>query len=213
MMGLLPSIAPDMLESVTFISRTYGIGATVAAPSNIRAGDLLLFFNQADGHSSNNATIPAGFTSLHQDNDSGTDNQFNTSRKIADGSEGGTNITGLAAGSSLARTCLMVFRGNVAIRTVSAAGGLSAESIGGGNPSGQTVNTTGAVEPYIDVGWGYSSGDLTDTNMPNAETNGADDRMITGYTLHNAEAIAGGSYNIGNGGVISALYSFYLNLS
>lgn len=210
--GWHPAPGKQLLRSISLISRTYGLGATVAAPADIRFGDLLLFFNSADGYSSNNGTIPAGFTSINQDNDSGTDYQFNSSYKLAAGSEGGTNITGLAAGISLARTALVVFRGNIPFRSASV-GGLQQESIGGGNPGNQAVNTAGASVPFIDVGWGYSSGDLTDVDMPNALTNGADDRMVTGYTLHNTIGVGGGGYNIGNGGAINALYSWYMNLT
>jgi hypothetical protein len=213
MMGLLPSIPPDKLSTLSFVSRTFSSTATVVAPAGIRGGDLLLFMNQADGHGSDTPTVPSGFTLLMQDNDSGTNMQFNTSRKIADGTESGTNIVGLA-GSSMTRTCLMIFRGNVAVRAVSAAGGVTQESTTG-NPSGQSVNTAGAVVPFIDFGWGFTgtSGDLTDVDLPNSETNGVDDRMVVGYVLHNTVGIGGGGYNIGDGGLLNYLGSLYISLS
>lgn len=87
---------------------------TITAPADIQVGDFLIL---ADFAELGDGAIPAGFTSL-KNNVSGTGLRQILSGKIADGTEGGTSLSGQGSGNNgVRRKVMAVFRPDVPATT------------------------------------------------------------------------------------------------
>lgn len=98
----------NVINVITFIGSATNFStdntSTLTAPSDIEAGDILIFTDFVPNYTS--GTVPSGFTNIILTEVVGVDHR--TSYKIADGTEGGTTITGMT-GSDFA-CALLVFR-------------------------------------------------------------------------------------------------------
>jgi len=120
--------------------------ATVTIPASTHTGDIIIFGHRARNSAGTpSANIPSGFTQI------GTTLSLNQttvawSRKLAIGTDAGTNIT-VDQGTSQNRAIILVFRPNghvTSINVADVAGGITL-----GNPVAQTVNASGGAVPLV----------------------------------------------------------------
>lgn len=142
---------------------------TIVAPSGIQADDILVFSNYVLNYSS--GTVPSGFTGIVLTEVNVVDHR--TSYKIADGTEGGTTITGMT-GSDFA--CgLLVFRPNftpsVSFATWNSEGT-------DGNPASQTV-VSPTDKPVLVI---YAAGSRTSVPSFSSESPAFDGTISVGPT-------------------------------
>lgn len=152
---LMPILPPrDILREVTLAASATSTAATITMPSGVRAGDLALLFDATAGGNSPRV-VPAGFTSLYAIATTGGWGRHHgvAMRLITGASEGGTTLTGSAGtvdpgtGVVNSRKILLVFRGNVPIRSATYVPGVSTGS--NGNPGTVTLNSGAGTPPLI----------------------------------------------------------------
>ena len=150
--GLFAGAASLTLSQV--LSATDASGAAFTLPNGIQAGDLIVVLDYAVSPASiPTAVTPAGFTNDINVND-GVFCRMMLSHKIADGSEGGTSVSGMDGGDGEGKLTY-VFRGNRPI--VSATVLDTAGQVTNGDPSAQVVNVSGVAASLIVIG-GYACG-------------------------------------------------------
>lgn len=131
---------------------------TILAPASIAAGDLLVLWDYSRGNPAPTDVVPTNFTRI-------TTNAFTlagdhravASYKIADGTEDGATITGMAVGASGGYKAMYQFRASRAITAVSISAAVGQESTTG-NPAAQTVSAAGGTPPLIVFGCYGTSG-------------------------------------------------------
>lgn len=147
--------AASPLTSISlFDSATQGNSSSSAAitvPSGVQAGDLLVLQDFAL-HSGGvpTAVTPTGWTNIVDT--SGTPARLMISYKLADGSEGGTSVTGMGDASNM--KCLYIFRGDAPATLLTAS--TPNQQNTGSNPSSQTVSASGQTTPLVIIG-GYAA--------------------------------------------------------
>ena len=116
--------AGGILQTITKISDVISSSSTITVMSDVRAGDLLVFFDFAhnNGDGVPTAVTPSGFSVIrsHSGNYSSSDGRWSSYYKIANGTESGTTLTGM--NSDTEEKCLILFRGNKQISSVSSMG-------------------------------------------------------------------------------------------
>jgi hypothetical protein len=203
--------AVSLFASATGSSGSAG-NTTVTVPAGVIAGDLLVFVDSADAPTPATGSVPAGFTLIRTDNVGG--GAQIVSYKIAVGNEAGTNIVGSTV-STQWRSCLFVFRGNVPIKTVTAAGvnGQATAS----DPTAQTITSGSGTPPLVAIADYRGTTPATRTFSRAADgtiSNPAPNAGITSasYKIYNS-APANISVDMTDEGLINILQSFYLALS
>jgi hypothetical protein len=143
-----PLTAIALVLSAT--SPSPGNSSTITLPSGIQAGDLIVIADAADGNSTPSAVIPAGFTEAVASTTS-TGIRMCLSYNLANGSEGGTVITGMAGngGGSAVKVCY-VFRGNRPATAVSVGSPVSEGT--GNNPSSKNITSGSGIAPLVVLG-------------------------------------------------------------
>lgn len=182
--------------------------ATITAPSDIVAGDLLVLWDAPiNSAGTPTAVTPAGFTQIT--NITATLIRGIASYKIANGSEASASISGMN-GTSANRKILYTFRGNVPITTATLLG-LTAEGTDG-NPAAQVCSAGSGTPPLVVLGCYYGTPSLSGASFTPAEdastTTGA--RQVS-YKIYNS-APADTTVDLGDGGS-NLLASFYLQVS
>lgn len=146
--------AEELLEMVA--SNTSTESASVTCPATVEAGDLLVMWDISNGAAPQPVdTVPSGFTRITTTamvSASGNSRAV-ASYKIADGSEAGGAITGMAlGGSGSSGKCLYVFRrtptpiGTVVVQDMN-------EEVATGNPTAQVKNASGSSFPLVVLGF------------------------------------------------------------
>jgi hypothetical protein len=209
--GALSGRAP--LTTLTLFGSAVGtstgtVNNAVTAPASIQAGDLMIF---CQTNTSNNATLPSGFTLINTITDGTT--LISTSYKIAAGNEGGTTITG-ATGLAFQSTILAVFRGDVPISAVTVAS-VASQNAGTNTPTNQVVTSSTGLAPLIVFG-GYraanTGADISPRGMSPAkdgEFNSTFLKHYLAYKIYNASP-ANVTVSMADHGVTNMLQSFYL---
>lgn len=160
-MTYLPGIGGFFMEGLTRVEQPEALRArsanssSITAPSEIVAGDLLLM---VDHSVSTNYATPTGWTTLGSIINSveqGMRHQVHW--RVADGTEGGTSITGMSTSSG--DKLLIGFRGNKSL-TASPMNPWTAVWTSG-NPSPQVVPANGQVAPLVVIGT-YGGGNVVD---------------------------------------------------
>lgn len=160
---LMPNVSgARSLDTVWGISISGLNGASIATPSTVKAGDLMILF---DGPAFSATTgisgpVPTGFTNISAGPTSGWTNGIIMSAKIATSSDASILLTGANGNASNAKM-LAVFRGNAPIRSFAV--GPIASGATNLDPSGLTVSSAGVVGPAILACCGSSG-----TNVANA---------------------------------------------
>lgn len=124
--------------------------STITLPADIALGDLLVIADSATGAATPGAVTPSGWTNAVTST-TATGIRGSLLYKLADGTEGGTVITGMAGnGGGAAAKVFMGFRGdNPAVSLT--VGGTNAQGTGN-NPTAQTVAASGQATPLVILG-------------------------------------------------------------
>lgn len=196
------------LNNIALVLSATSLIATLTVPSGVRAGDLLVFLDRVSTTGLPTSVVPSGFTTAVTSNDA-TNVRMITSYKIANGTEGGTNITGMTPGDFEDGKALLVFRGNKPIRTASLLD--AAGEVTNGNPASQVVNASGGAAPLIVIA-GYASNTAvnprTFTPTKDGEVN-PDTLLYLAYKIYNSGP-ADVTVDIDDEGNGNGLQSFYI---
>lgn len=163
---------------VQFVGSNTSGGSTVTAPSDIRPGDVLALSDRANNSSGIPSTVtPTGWTTPANANFSLTDHRSMFSYKLADGSEGGTTITGMN-GNAGNNKIIAAFRANVPITSISAPAFTGAMT--DGNPSAIVLSIAALQTPLLVFGC-YGAGTAVD---PRSFTPAADGEITASVFFH-----------------------------
>lgn len=193
---------------VTFSNSATSTIATVTVPVGVARGDLLVLFDRAaDTAGFSASVVPAGFTSV-TDITIGTTTRFISSFKIANGTEGGTNITGMN-GTNVNAKILLVF---------STQGSVSGLALGVSNevtdldPAPQTISISNEIAPVVVLGYIRQQAATTQSFTPTQDgtvTNGVNYVFYKSFN-GNPQNV---TFDCGDGGNSNQLYSFYIRLT
>lgn len=171
--GLSKYNPPSTASSYSFVDSSYStVSTTITMPSSLLANDLAVMF---DTQANSNTTVPtavtpSGWTNISNNVTNSTTNGIRicVSYKLLDGTESGTSITGMTAGSLRGEKKIAVFRPNnpiasVSLSTINGQATLSA-------PTNQTLTMSGSTGPYIGFAWYFSTGSITTRGSTVTET-------------------------------------------
>lgn len=202
--------------ALSLIDSATSTGETITAPANIFPGDLLLLFDF-----SSNSTIgvptdvtPSGFTQVLTFVQNSTfKGRCSVSKKIADGSEDGSTLTGLD-GALAVNKVLLQFRGLSALSTATEQD--TAGQMTSGDPSQQTCNASGGTPPLIVLGCyggfsGISGETRTFSTTADDEINSSTSFYVK-YKIYNSSP-SDTNVDISGSTGGNALGSFYIELA
>lgn len=149
-MGAAGQVLNTLFEQATNTSTAENI----VGPASIKSGDILVLLDRAINSSGiPTSVVPSGFSSISDLSDTPTRRQI-LSRKLADGTEASSNLTGMN-GTSTNNKVIYVFRGNVPVETINVAS-VNGESTDV-NPTTQFV-VPGSIVPLLIIGAYGSTG-------------------------------------------------------
>lgn len=187
--------------------------STITVPTGIQKGDLLYLKDTSINVSSPASTVvPSGFNTISNISAS---TLFSirqiVSYKIADGTESSTNLTGMN-GDTFNDKELIVFRGDVAITSVTVSGTVNGNATTG-DPASQSTTASGGTAPLIVLAAYGSNGTVTTRTFSPAEDAElqASGRSSTKYKIYNSSP-ADTTVDMGDYGT-NGLQSFYLECS
>lgn len=218
-----PAIPPYLkATSLTLASSSTGTSGTVTFPADINEGDIIIV---AHGDRSASPSDGAGFTEIAKagnTNSISTDSGIILSYKIADGTEGGTTLSGWQNFNG-SWGCA-VYRPNVAATSVAVQDTVA--YAGTGDNTANTITASNSANPTISVYAIWEAGNVMTANYGTFSADGND--PITGATqllsdsgghgliFYSKEQVASEAFNIfadiGNIGV-AASASGYLEVS
>lgn len=217
--GMFPCIADAAgVATISFIASTTSTAATITAPATINAGDLLILFDNNDQLSSTPpSVVPTGFTQItvYTGDDGTVFYKGLISYKIANGTEDSSTITGLASLFSGVRKCLLQFRGNIAITSITPVS-IDA-SFTEGDPASRVVPSASGVVPlivfaeYFCNSSSISAATRTFSPAADGEVNSSNFQYIK-YKIYNSSP-ADITADLGDNGGGNALSSFYLRVT
>lgn len=144
------------ITAITQVSKSTSTGSTISVPAGVQAGDILVLSDMAVSGSTPTKVVPSGFTEIA---DSDSQRRAILSWKLAAGSEGNTNLTGMN-GSSSNRKLLLVFRPDGPVAGASHGGAVSNPATNN-NPSAEIISASGGTPPLLVVGCYTSSGNFS----------------------------------------------------
>lgn len=195
-------------------SATLSTAASITAPSDINAGDLLILVDRADGAGA--SVVPSGFSSVtaFQSSVAEAGYRLNVSFKVATGAEESTSIGGMD-GSASDSKIMACFRGAAPISAAMAGGVLTQDSAD--NPAGLTILAGAATAPLLVVGV-YSShapGTVDPrafSTTKDAEVGSADSTLYLAWKFY-ASSPANTTIDMDDEGDINILIGAYITLS
>jgi hypothetical protein len=199
--------AASGVASIAFQSSANSQTATLTAPSDIIAGDLLVFLDYAAGPSTPTSAVPSGFTSAG-DIAQPANGRIILSYKKAAGSEASSSLQGMT--SSSYRKCIGVFRPNIPITSVTLAG-VATQSTDG-DPTSQNIAASGGTPPLIALCGYVSSGVVnprTFTPAKDGEITVTSNIIYLAYKIYNSSP-ADISVDMDDEGSGNTLVSCYL---
>lgn len=176
-------------RTVTEFASATSSDATITAPANINAGDIIVLEDRATNISTiPTSVVPTGFTSISNLGWTAASVGIRSvlSYKVADGTEGGSTITGMS-GNANTQKMLYVFRPNRAPSSVSV--GSMHEEYTESAPADQVVTTGSSDVPAIVLAAYGSSGTIS----PRGFTPAKDGEINSGTSAYLAYKIYNGS--------------------
>lgn len=217
-MSILPGLMPVIFSGIgtlSFFGSATSTAETVTAPANINAGDLLILSDYSyKDLGVPTEVIPTGFTKITGANNSGGDDNLRVtiSYKIADGTEGGTSITGMLGDTD--DKVLIVIRQNVAISSIST-GDIDIEMTTG-NPAQQVCAAGAGAAPLVVFATYAAFNSISGFSRnfsPSADAEiNSSNFHYTKYKLYNSSP-ANITIDIADSGNETCLASFYLECS
>jgi hypothetical protein len=218
-MNFLPGWHPGFIASarrLSTISQVLSSGssaATIAAPSGIQAGDLIVLADAATSIGSTPALVtPSGFTNLT--NASDANDRMACWYKLADGTEGGASYTGMSGGSQT-RKVMAVFRGDIPAISITPADADSG-AFTSGDPASQIITSASGAPPLVVCSAYYgTTGSISPrsfTPAKDGEVNpSGSTALYLAWKIYNA-APADVTVDMGDHGV-NCLQSFYMRMT
>ena len=207
----LTQVAFVPVTTLTFFgSATAASGATITAPASIIAGDIIIIADRALNNSGlPTLVVPTGFTSISAL--ALTDTRQIVSYKIAAGTEGGTNITGMSGTNANKKAMYVLRPSSVPTKVIP----LSVNGqITDSNPGAQTVTSSaGAVALAAFAVYGTDSNPITPRTFspaPDGEITPATNFYLA-YKIYNSSP-ANISVDMDDEGLGNALQSFYIQV-
>lgn len=193
MIGVMPQpVADRTLRQVWLFASATSAAASVTAPAGIQKGDLMVLIDAPESAVAiNTASVPSGFTQFRDVPSSGWETKAVMSYKIADGTEGGSTITGMTGAVENAKV-LLVFRGRARITTMTMVA--NSNNISNGDPSGVIANFSGitpAASPVIAMGTVQCRGATPppfQTQSPAFAASLTGGHLRVGYTIYDKAA-------------------------
>lgn len=217
-MSFLPGCFPAIfaaaeaaaVTSLAVQSSNTSSAQTITGPADIAAGDLLVLYDMAVDSPAPSAVVPTDFTIVTNVSDSILRGII--SYKIADGSEASASLTGMN-GATQNRKALYVFRGDVAINTVSPQS-VNQPAPTGGDPTAQSVTAGSGAVPLVVIA-GYGSSGIIDPRTFSTTKDGEinpNTNMYLAYKIYNSSP-ANTTIDMADEGVSNNLHSFYLEVA
>jgi hypothetical protein len=190
---------------------------SISVPGTLIAGDLIVF---AEGAQNSSAPAPAdtyesGFTAIASavsGNGTGAA-RVSLSCKIATGAEAGGSITGITGSGSFERSCLLIFRPDSPIASMSVAS-VNNPGADDNDPPAQTVTAASGTPPLVVLGLYRSSGSVTTRTMSPAKDNEITpvNTFYLAWKVYNSSP-ADVSVDMGDNGNSNILMSCYIAVS
>ena len=216
--AVLPGLAPVLAKkpaaptTLSFFNSATSSATTITAPTSISAGALIILVDHARNTSGTPTSVtPTGFTLITGGSITGGDNltRTNLTYKIADGSEGGTSITGMA-GTNFVRKTMFVFNGGIASVTPST---VSSSGITDGDPAAQNVASGTGTPPLVVIGSAICKNVNPTLSMsPTEDGSVSNGRVVTGYKIYNSSP-ANVSVDTPDNGDQNVAIGFYLQVN
>lgn len=199
--------------TISFFNSSESTAETITLPASIASGDVIILYDRSSGFSNPGTTIPTGFTEISMLTDGGQ-NSSGMSYKIANGTEGGTTITGLGGSGNDIRKIAIVFRSDTSISAVNVAD--IGEALQNSDPADQAVSAGSGSAPLAIVA-GYGASGTVD---PRSFSPSEDAEIgITGetdfylkYKIYNASP-ADVTVGMDDEGFQNGLFSFYIEFT
>jgi hypothetical protein len=198
-------------QTLAFRSSATSTASTITAPSDIVAGDLIVWYNRATSTSATpTSVVPSGFTSILDQAHAGLRRTI-CAFKIATGSEAGATITGMSGGAGGSQqVILFVFSTNGATSAISYD---VAFEFTDNDPTAQVVNAASGSTPLVVLAFmrqqtatGQSLSPTEDGSSGNIGNN------YGFYKIYNSSP-ADVTADCGDGGTSNALMSFYIEVN
>jgi hypothetical protein len=155
------------LSTLSQVLSATSAASTITLPGGILASDLIVLLDYATNSSGLPTSVtPVGFTNLTNTPQTGGIRRVMVSAKIADGTEGGTSITGMNGTSQNRKGCL-IFRGDAPPATVTGGGGTFEFTLNA--PTNQAQNVSGFAVPVVVLAMYASTGSVTTRGMSPAK--------------------------------------------
>lgn len=202
---LLGANAPASAQTLAFRSSATSTTSTIVAPSDIIASDLLVLFDVAF-NASGFPTAVTPFTAF-LNNTNLTVRRIMFSKKIADGTEAGTTLTGMN-GTSGNTKILMVFSTNGATSSTEFDIGYQATDA---TPTSQTITSSSGTPPLISIGFIRQATTTSQSFSPTQDGSINNQVITTYYKIYNSSP-SNVTVSCGDGGNNNILASFYLEV-
>jgi hypothetical protein len=196
-------------NGLTFRSSATSTAATITVPNDVVAGDLLVLYDRAVNNFGNPTTVvPSDFSTIRNEAID-TTVRIICSYKIANGTEAGTNLTGMDGGSSDAKI-LMVFATNGA--TSGSVFDVDFE-VTDANPAAQTVNVSGQPTPLVVLAFIRQQTATGQSFSPTQNGTVGPVNTNTGYYRIYNSSPADVTVDCDDGGNNNSILSFYLQVT
>lgn len=145
-----------------------GMAATITAPDDIIAGDMLVMADFTFGaYSPPAAVTPAGWTNIIN-LAVGTKSRGMVHYKLANGSEASSVITGMNGATGFTSKVIATFRGNIPATLLTISGVVNSQATTG-DPTAQNVAASGGLPPLVVLGFYMASAAVDPRTMSPAK--------------------------------------------
>lgn len=206
------AVAAGRITQLRFIQLATTSANSIAVPSGVRAGDLLIHMIASSVFGGAQTGVPSGFTLLTS-TFAAIGGAITTSGKVAIGNESGTSLSGLG-GSNTNETVLLHFRGDYRITALTSAQDETFDQ-GSGAPSAQSTITAGR-SPTLALGYAWTSGTFVESGLSLTNFTGPNTAPLSIFTVaYFIRNSSNGTSTIqmADRGGGNAAGAYYLNLS
>lgn len=202
------NVATAVAQSIAFRSSATSSAATITAPSDIVAGDLIVLYDRATNTSGvPTSVVPTGFTSILDQSHEGVRRTI-CSFKIANGSEASASITGMD-GNSADSKVIAVFSTSGATSAIAYDAAFESTD---GDPATQTINASSGSPPLVAIGFVRQVTATGQSMSPTQDGTVGSGQNVGYYKIYNSSP-ANVIFDCGDGGNANALMSFYIEVN
>lgn len=203
---MLTKMLRASVQVIQFRTSATSTASTVAAPSTIQNGDLLVLYDSASASSIPTTVTPANFTSI-LNNTVGTTRRIICSYKIASNSDASSTITGMNGGITNNKILLVFSTKGIASANVFDVAFEGTD----GDPTAQTITSGSQTAPLVVISFvrnlnsNYTMTPTEDGVISNSSQFGL-------YKIYNSTP-ANVTVDTNDGGANNLLMSFYITIT